>query len=95
MKAKPLALIALLGLVGAAAYAVDVDGQLAQGEYSREASFDKGNYRLLWRIVDDKLFMAIDAKAGGWVAIGFEQLQHAVHGETQRRRERDARNGRL
>ena len=72
MKAKLLAALLILALAGTAAYAVEVNGILAQGEYAKEASFDNGNFRLLWSVVGDKLFMAIDAKAAGWVAVGFE-----------------------
>lgn len=58
--------------VGSMAFAVDVDGVLKDGEYSKEASFDKGNYRLYWEFQDDKVFMGIVAKSKGWVAIGFD-----------------------
>lgn len=62
----------LLGIAVSAAHAVDVDGKILPGEYAREVSFDKGSFRLLWRIAGDKIFMAIDSDAKGWVAIGFE-----------------------
>jgi len=72
MKAKSLTALILFALIGSAAYAVEVDGALAPNEYAREISLDKGNFRILWRIVEDRLYMAIDAKAAGWVSVGFE-----------------------
>ncbi|MFA6366096.1 MAG: DOMON domain-containing protein [Candidatus Hydrogenedentales bacterium] len=72
MKLKFLSIMIVLAVIGSAAYAVDVNGTIAQGEYARETSFDNGNFRLLWKIQGDAIFMAIDAKAAGWVAIGFE-----------------------
>lgn len=65
-------LIVMFVVAAEAGFAVNVDGKIAQGEYTREASFDGGNYRLLWSIEGDTLFMAIEAKAAGWVAIGFD-----------------------
>ena len=59
-------------VVISAAFGVDVDGKIAQGEYAREESFDKGSFRLLWRIVGDTAYMAIEATAKGWVSVGFE-----------------------
>ena len=72
MKAKFLTALIFLALIGSAAYAVDVDGVLVPNEYAKEISLDKGNFRILWRIVDDRLHMAIDAKAAGWISVGFE-----------------------
>lgn len=72
MKIKYLVALALLVTLCSAAYAVDVDGVIVPGEYPKEAVFDNGNYRLLWKIEGDKAFMAIDAKAPGWVAVGFQ-----------------------
>jgi len=72
MKAKYIVIAMLFLAVGSMAFAVDVDGVLKDGEYSKEAVFDKGNYRLYWEFQDDKVFMAIVAKTPGWVAIGFE-----------------------
>ena len=72
MKIKAVIVLLFLALIGSSAFAVDVDGQLAQGEYTKQASFDKGNFNLYWKIVGDKIFMAIEAKASGWVAVGFE-----------------------
>ena len=72
MKTKYLVVLALLVILGSAAYAVDVDGVVAPGEYPKEAVFDNGNFRLLWKIIGDKAFMAIDAKAPGWVSVGFQ-----------------------
>ena len=72
MKAKCLYALALLLALGSAAYAATVDGVIVPGEYPKEAVFDNGNYRLHWKIEGDKAFMAIDAKAPGWVAVGFQ-----------------------
>lgn len=62
----------MLGFAVSAANAVDVDGKILPGEYAKEQSFEKGSFRLLWRIVDDNIFMAIESDAKGWVAVGFE-----------------------
>lgn len=62
----------LLGMALSAVNAVDVDGKILTGEYAREESFDKGGFKLLWRIVGERIFMAIDSEAKGWVSIGFE-----------------------
>jgi hypothetical protein len=72
MKIKILSIMIVLAMIGSAVYAVDVNGTIARGEYPREMSFDNGNFRLLWKIQGDAIFMAIDAKAAGWVAIGFD-----------------------
>lgn len=72
MKTNHVIALILVALVGSAAYAVDVDGVIKQGEYSKEAVFDKGNFRLLWEFQGDKIYMAIDAKTAGWVAVGFD-----------------------
>lgn len=72
MKAKIIFSALILALIGSAAYAVDVDGQVAQGEYAKEMTLDKGNFRLLWSVVGDKFFMAIEANATGWVSVGFD-----------------------
>ncbi len=65
-------MIAMCAIAVQAGFAVNVDGKIGQGEYAREATFDGGNYRLFWSIEGDTLFMAIEAKAAGWVAIGFD-----------------------
>ena len=72
MKRIPAITTLFLILAVSAAGAVDVDGKILPGEYAREQSFEKGSFRLLWRIVDDKIFMAIDSDAKGWVSVGFE-----------------------
>jgi len=72
MKFKFLSILIAFAMIGSAVYAVDINGSIAQGEYARETSFDNGNFRLLWKIEGDAIFMAIDAKAAGWVSIGFE-----------------------
>ena len=58
--------------VGSALYGLEVDGLVSPGEYSYEAVFDKGNFRLLWEISGDTIYMAIESSAQGWVSIGFE-----------------------
>lgn len=72
MKTKNIIALVLLLTLGSTVFAVDVDGAITAGEYPKEAVFDNGNFRLLWKIEGDKIFMAIDAKAPGWVAIGFQ-----------------------
>lgn len=64
-----LALLALASVP--AAFAVNVDGTVSSGEYSKQTAFDNGNYRLLWEFEGNRVFMAIVAKTPGWVAIGF------------------------
>lgn len=59
-------------LSAVAASAPAIDGILADGEYPNAADLDKGNFRLLWRFEGDRIHMAIDAKASGWVSVGFE-----------------------
>jgi hypothetical protein len=52
-----------------------LDGQVAEDEYEFTAEFDGGNYKVHWRVVDEEeeiIFLAIEAKTSGWVAIGFE-----------------------
>lgn len=72
MKAKYIIPIVALLAIGSAAFAVDVDGTIAPEEYAFEASYDRGNFRLLWKISGDTLFMAIDSSASGLVSVGFE-----------------------
>jgi hypothetical protein len=72
MKRLATILVLMFGFAVSAANAVDVDGKILPGEYAREQSFEKGSFRLLWRIVDDNIFMAIDSDAKGWGAVGFE-----------------------
>jgi len=73
MKIKSLSLaLLLLFLAGVpAVFAVNVDGVISSGEYSKQAVFDNGNYKLLWEFEGNKVFMAIVAKTPGWVAVGF------------------------
>ncbi|MCE5255396.1 MAG: hypothetical protein LLF89_00950 [Spirochaetaceae bacterium] len=74
MKANKLFLVTLLLITGLvfSVHAVTMDGLVTEGEYSRQESFDKGNFKLLWLIEGDKIYFAIDAKAKGWVSIGFD-----------------------
>lgn len=72
MKTKYAISVMLLLAIVSAAFAAEVDGVISPAEYTRESVFDAGNYRLLWHIDGDKIFMAMDVKAPGWVAIGFE-----------------------
>jgi hypothetical protein len=58
--------------LGSLAFAVNIDGALSPGEYAREIMLDKGNFKILWQIEGETVFMAIEAKAPGWVALGFE-----------------------
>jgi len=52
-------------------FAVDVDGAIANNEYSKQAVFDKGNFTLLWEFEGDKVYMAVVAKTLGWISVGF------------------------
>jgi len=72
MKTTSLFAVLVFLAVGSTAFAVDVDGVITQGEYSSERSYDKGNFRVLWQVSDDRLFMAIDSSASGWVSVGFD-----------------------
>ena len=54
-----------------ALFAVNVDGIVSEGEYSKRTVLDNGNFQLSWEFEGDKIFMAIIAKTPGWVAIGF------------------------
>ncbi len=55
-----------------ATFAANIDGILSPGEYSREQSLEKGNFRILWQIEGETIFMALEAKSPGWIAVGFE-----------------------
>jgi hypothetical protein len=72
MKIKFIPVAIILLLVGSTLYGVEVDGLLSPGEYSSEAVYDKGSFRLLWEIAGDRIYMAIDSSAQGWVSIGFD-----------------------
>jgi hypothetical protein len=52
-------------------FAVTIDGVISSGEYSKQAEFDKGNFKLSWEFEGDKVFMAIIAKTPGWISVGF------------------------
>ncbi len=54
-----------------ASFAVTIDGVISSGEYSKQAEFDKGNFKLSWEFEGDKVFMAIIAKTPGWISVGF------------------------
>ncbi|MCD6123089.1 MAG: hypothetical protein J7K04_14725 [Spirochaetales bacterium] len=41
----------------------------------KKANFDNGNYRLIWSIQGDTIYMGISAGTKGWVAIGMEPEQ--------------------
>ncbi len=62
----------MMFLIGSAAFAANIDGTISPGEYAREVTLDKGNFKLLWQIEGETIFMAIEAKASGWVSVGFE-----------------------
>lgn len=72
MKTRLLPFIMLILLAGSVAFAANIDGVISPLEYSREVTLDKGNFKILWQIEGETVFMAIEAKAPGWVAIGFE-----------------------
>jgi hypothetical protein len=50
----------------------NLDGIITEGEYEFEASFDDGNFILHWRVDGKSIYMAIEGKTTGWVAIGFD-----------------------
>jgi len=35
-------------------FAVTIDGVISSGEYSKQAEFDKGNFKLLWEFEGEK-----------------------------------------
>lgn len=72
MKTRYLSFAFLMLLVGSTAFAANIDGVLSPGEYSKTVSLDKGNFKILWKIEGETVFMAIEAKSPGWVAVGFE-----------------------
>lgn len=41
----------------------------------KTATFDGGNYRLIWSVQGDTIYMGISAKTTGWVAIGLGSKQ--------------------
>ncbi|HON89131.1 MAG TPA: DOMON domain-containing protein [Spirochaetia bacterium] len=72
MKTKVITL--LWALTGALSIlgAVDIDGAIAQNEYSNKQQLDGTNFVLYWQIEGDTIYFAIESTAKGWVSIGFE-----------------------
>lgn len=51
------------------------DGVVAEGEYSKNLSLSGGRYVLHWKNDAENLYMALEARTEGFVAIGFEPSQ--------------------
>jgi hypothetical protein len=49
-----------------------LDGVIESGEYDFTASFDDGNLKLHWKVVDEAILLAMEGKTKGWVAIGLD-----------------------
>ncbi|MDP3180040.1 MAG: hypothetical protein Q8M76_19160 [Spirochaetaceae bacterium] len=65
-------LLTFAALASAAASAAPtVDGVVSAGEYSGSASFDGDGFVLRWLVDGPTVFLAVDARAEGWVAVGF------------------------
>jgi hypothetical protein len=68
------ALVGILTLmaVGTPGFAVDVDGTIADEEYSASLTVSDGEYELFWSLDADTAHFAIRARTEGWVALGIE-----------------------
>ena len=51
------------------------DGIISEGEYSKNLSLSGGNYIVHWKNDGENLYMALEGRAEGFVAIGFEPTQ--------------------
>lgn len=72
MKTKLITLVwALTGALSILG-AVDIDGVIAQNEYSNRQQLDGNNFVLYWQVEGDTIYFAIESTAKGWVSIGFE-----------------------
>lgn len=49
-----------------------IDGTIEEGEYDFNARFAGGDYRLYWKVVDEDLHLAIQARTEGWVSLGID-----------------------
>jgi hypothetical protein len=49
-----------------------LDGIIDADEYDFKAKFAGGDFGFHWRIAEDTIFLAMEVKTEGWVAIGFE-----------------------
>ncbi|UCG68420.1 MAG: hypothetical protein JSV09_11475 [Thermoplasmata archaeon] len=49
-----------------------LDGIIESDEYDFTASFDDGNLKLHWKVVDEAILLAMEGKTKGWVAIGID-----------------------
>lgn len=66
-------LFALFAIVTvASAFAVDIDGVVAPGEYRASSDLKKDEFTLYWTVEGDRIHMAVDAVAAGWVSVGFD-----------------------
>jgi outer membrane protein assembly factor BamB len=61
--------------VGTAAGEWTPDGVVSEGEYSQNLSLSGGNYIVHWKNDAEDLYMALEGRAEGFVAIGFEPSQ--------------------
>lgn len=53
------------------------DGVITANEYEFSANFADDDYKLYWRVEGDHIFIALEAKTTGWVAIGFGSIKMA------------------
>ncbi|MFQ5979286.1 MAG: DOMON domain-containing protein [Candidatus Heimdallarchaeota archaeon] len=51
---------------------ITVDGTISEDEYKFHWEFSGGHYTLFWEIVDDSIFIGIEGKTVGWVALGID-----------------------
>jgi hypothetical protein len=49
-----------------------VDGVISPGEYANNQSFQSDLFHLLWTIDNDTIYLAIEARTTGWIALGLE-----------------------
>jgi len=70
-----IAAVAMLLLGAALGFAVDIDGIIDQGEYPGELSLADGDFLLYWSVDRDTAYFGIQARASGWVSIGFDPVQ--------------------
>jgi hypothetical protein len=69
-RAAAAAVLSLGGVLSVSS--ADIDGDIADGEYTNRLSFDAGSYVLYWSLEQDTAFFGIQARTGGWVALGVD-----------------------
>jgi hypothetical protein len=72
MKLRHVAFFALIFSAAASAWAVDIDGRIAAGEYASTQVLSQGVFTLHWRVQGDRIHLAIEAVSKGWIAVGFD-----------------------